>query len=705
MNTNSNKIRKNKVLDRFLPVPDSVLKGLEPEPKITDFTLIKEIGVGSFGRVLLAQHNVTQAQYAIKAIDKRIKDNIEEKPYFRREMEIMYKIHHPNIVKLFGHFEDNTYCYFVMEYISRGNLYSFCPKNGVPLITTQTAVSLIKDIISALYYLHHMNPPIVHRDIKPENILVNEQMRAKLSDFGWSNYLSGNYKRTTICGTPIYLAPEIIYNIGHDEKIDIWCVGVLMFELLTGQAPWKGEDVTTVKNNISKLNINWPKIMDKDAKDLISKILKYMPEERPSLRDILMHPFFTKFYPDAVNCLQAPSFYGNRSYLISKDHPLTYNGGYDTSTVVTDLLSPIATIPFNPSITPSNYNSLKFSSIPEINYARNTEIYASTPLNIIPKTEFTNNISLVPSISNELVETDNNPTRTTYTVTKLNDSFIQHEYPIRTTYTVGKLNNSLVQPDYPIRTTYTVTKLNSSLVQPEYPTRTTYTVGKLNDIFTQPDLIPIRTTYAGPKLDNSLTQPDYPIRTTYAVPKIDNSLTQSNYNIINSNGYSTSYGIKDLTENEERIKELVRRTEIGGQRNYTNYAFQNLFDNNIKSNTRPLIYQTQYRTQRPAYYSAKNLTTYNNLFNSISNTNIGLLNGSINNNKLDYSLANNRLSNINSINLGDINSFRAMNDPDIIKIRENEMLRRESERIKLNSLMKKYGMDLKPSDKTKYNFI
>ena len=697
MNTKSNKIRKNKVLNRFLPVPDSVLKGLEPEPKITDFTLIKEIGVGSFGRVLLAQHNVTQAQYAIKAIDKRIKDNIEEKPYFRREMEIMYKIHHPNIVKLFGHFEDNTYCYFVMEYIPRGNLYSFCPKNGVPLISTQTAASLIKDVISALYYLHHMSPPIIHRDIKPENILINEQMRAKLSDFGWSNYLSGNYKRTTICGTPIYLAPEIIYNIGHDEKIDIWCVGVLMFELLTGQAPWKGEDVTTVKSNISKLNINWPKKMDKDAKDLISKILKYMPEERPSLTEILMHPFFTKFYPDAVNCLQAPSFYGNRSYLISKDHPLTYNGGYDTSTVVTDLLSPIATIPFNPSITPSNYNSLKFSSIPETNYVKNSAIYASTPLNIFPKTQFSDTVSsgyLVPSISNELVETDYNPTRTTYTVTKLNNSLVQSDYPTRTTYTVTKLNNSLVQPDYPTRTTYTVSKLNNSLVQPDYPTRTTYTVTKLNNSLVQSNY-PTRTTYTVGKLNDIVTQPDYiPIRTTYEGTKLNNSLTQPNYNIININGYSTSNGIKDLSDNEERIKELVRRTEIGGQRNYTNYAFQNLFDNNIKNITNPSIYQTQ----RPAYYSAKNLT----LFNSISNNNIGL-NGSINNN--NYSLANNRLSNLNIINLGDINSLKALNDPDIIKIRENEMLRRESERIKLNSLMKKYGMDLKPVYKSKYNFI
>ena len=225
-------VTKNNVINRFLPIPESVLKGLESEPKITDFTLIKELGVGSFGRVLLVQHNLTQAQYAIKAIDKRNKANIQEKPYFRREIEIMYRIHHPNVVKLFGHFEDNTYCYFIMEYIAGGNIYSYVPKNGIHTISTQQVASIIKDVISATYFLHHMYPPIIHRDIKPENVLLGDNMRAKLTDFGWSNYMQGDFKRTTVCGTPIYLAPEMINNTGHDEKVDIWCIGVLLFELI-----------------------------------------------------------------------------------------------------------------------------------------------------------------------------------------------------------------------------------------------------------------------------------------------------------------------------------------------------------------------------------------------------------------------------------------------------------------------------------------
>ena len=315
----------NNVINRFLPIPESVSKGLEKEPNITDFTLIKELGTGSFGRVLLVQHKGTQGQYAIKAIDKRTKTNIQERIYFRREIEIMYRIHHPNVVKLFGHFEDNTYCYFIMEYIEGGNIYSYIPKNGIHSISTQQVASIIKDVISATYFLHHMNPPIVHRDIKPENVLLSSGMKAKLTDFGWSNYMEGGYKRMTVCGTPIYLAPEMINNTGHDEKVDIWCIGVLLFELMTGVQPWPGNDIQTVKYNISRLKINWPKNMDRTAADLISKILKYNPEERISLRNMLNHPFFTQFFSNPTSCLKRPDNTQYKVFIISKDHPLTWN--------------------------------------------------------------------------------------------------------------------------------------------------------------------------------------------------------------------------------------------------------------------------------------------------------------------------------------------------------------------------------------------
>ncbi len=322
----ANKIEINNVKNRFLPIPESVVKGYEPEPKITDFQIIKELGAGSFGHVYLVKHKVTKAEYAIKAIDKRNKTNQEEKPYFRREIEVMYKIHHPNVVKLYGHFEDNNYCYFIMEYISKGNVYGLIPTDKKKRINQKLVATLIKDVISAVYYLHNMNPIIIHRDIKPENVLLGDNLVAKLTDFGWSNYMQEDEKRTTVCGTPIYLAPEIIKEQGHDEKVDIWCIGVLLFELITGNVPFQGNDIDTLKENILHLKIVWPKDINIDAKSVIKKILKSEPSARISLEEILQQPFFTKYFPNAVKSLIKPDENANyRPFIICKDNPKTWD--------------------------------------------------------------------------------------------------------------------------------------------------------------------------------------------------------------------------------------------------------------------------------------------------------------------------------------------------------------------------------------------
>ena len=357
-------LTRNDVHNRFLPIPGTVLKGLESEPKISDFTILKELGAGSYGRVILVQHKITQAKYAIKCIDKRNKVNIEEKPYFRREIEIMYRVHHPNVVKLFGHFEDNKYCYFIMEYIPGGNVYNLVPKNGVRTVPIQTIASIMKDVISAVYFLHHMSPPIIHRDIKPENVVLDQNMKAKLTDFGWSNYMQGDMKRTTVCGTPVYLAPEIINNRGHDEKVDIWCIGVLLFELLTGISPFQGFDVQTIKYNINRLNIAWQKNMDRDAVDLIKRILKYNPEERISLENMLLHPFMTKFFPNSISCLIKPDNTQYKLFIISKDNPLTWNPIFTGNDYVGIKLRPYYNRNIN-ALSQYNYNDLlkKYDSL------------------------------------------------------------------------------------------------------------------------------------------------------------------------------------------------------------------------------------------------------------------------------------------------------------------------------------------------------
>ena len=313
------------VKNRFLPIPESAQKGLEREVKITDFDIIKELGSGSFGNVYLVRHKVTKAEYAIKAIDKRNKTNQEEKPYFRREVEVMYKVHHKNVVKLFGHFEDNNYCYFIMEYISKGNVYNLLPTDKKKRLSTKVCSFIIRDIISAVYFLHHMHPPIIHRDIKPENVLLGDNLVAKLTDFGWSNYMRDDEKRTTVCGTPIYLAPEIMEEKEHDEAVDLWCIGVLLFELVTATPPFLGNDLDTLKENVLKLKINWPKDINVDAKNLIMKILKLDPKQRLPLEEMIKHPFITKFTPDAPKLLIKPvEGIQYEPFIVSKDDPKTW---------------------------------------------------------------------------------------------------------------------------------------------------------------------------------------------------------------------------------------------------------------------------------------------------------------------------------------------------------------------------------------------
>ena len=318
-----NKSFLNNVNNRFLPLPRSAMEHLEHEPKKEDFDFIKELGIGTFGIVYLVVHKKTKVKYALKYIDKDDPENIKEKANFKREIEIMYKLNHPNIVKLYGHFEDNKYCYFIMQYIPKRTVFELIPKRQQKP-NLKLIASIMKDIISAVYYLHNMKPTIIHRDIKPENILLDECNRAYLTDFGWSNYKMSNRRRKTICGTPLYLPPEMVNNVGHDETVDIWCIGVLLFELLTGNTPFQGNDFVTVTYNICNLNISWPPMMDPDAKDVISKILKLNSKERLPLEKILAHNFFTKFFLSAINELIKPDNQQSKIFVVSTDDPKTY---------------------------------------------------------------------------------------------------------------------------------------------------------------------------------------------------------------------------------------------------------------------------------------------------------------------------------------------------------------------------------------------
>ena len=311
--------------ENFLPKCLSAQKGFEPEPKISDFEMVADIGSGGYGKVNLYRHKITKYEYAIKLIDKTKFENKLQKELFSREVEIMYRINHPNIVKLYSHFEDENYCYLVMEYIKNGNLYSYVQSLPNKVLDNQSTAKIVADLASALYYLHNMNPSIIHRDIKPENCLIGDSGQLKLADFGGSNYYFENKARFTTCGTKPYHSPEMIMKKGYDTKVDIWAIGVLIFELVCGYSPFQTNQYS-IEDNIVHLRIKWPDTMNMLAKNLITKILKIDPNARLTLKEIVTHQFIANYVPNADEKLFLPTQFKCSPFVISKNSP---NEEYD----------------------------------------------------------------------------------------------------------------------------------------------------------------------------------------------------------------------------------------------------------------------------------------------------------------------------------------------------------------------------------------
>ena len=306
--------------NNFLPPCVAVSEGLEPEIKISDFEQLANLGTGGYGKVNLYRHKITGAEYAIKLIDKTKFENKLQKDLFSREVEMMYKIKHPNIVRLYTHFEDESNCYIALEYIKKGNLYSYTQSMPNKVLDAASTANFVVDLVSSLYYLHNMTPPIIHRDIKPENLLLGNNGHLKLTDFGGSNYLEGSVRYTT-AGTQIYHSPEMLLKKGYDTRVDIWAIGILIFELLVGRPPFSNDGQHSMEDNIVHGRINWPNSMNLLAKNLITKLLKLDPNQRPTLEEILQHQFILDYVQDPKSRLILPSEVDIKPFVISKQLP------------------------------------------------------------------------------------------------------------------------------------------------------------------------------------------------------------------------------------------------------------------------------------------------------------------------------------------------------------------------------------------------
>ncbi|CAH0721603.1 unnamed protein product, partial [Brenthis ino] len=268
-------VNHNRYLDslkqEFLKSYTSTIKY---DKSVEDFDLVRIIGIGSFGTVFLVRDKTTFEYHAMKALEKVEvvkKKNIKQ---LNLEKKILQSITFPFLISLDFCCKDNLYIYLILPFVSGGELFTLIRKMGnlsEPLSQFYTA-----QMVLAIEYLHHCS--IVHRDIKPENILIHESGFIKLGDFGFGKTIKN--RTWTICGTPEYIAPEIILSKGYTYSVDWWSLGILIFEMIAGYPPFYHSDTMTLYEKILSGAYKTPDYMTPTCKSLIRHLLDVDPTKR-----------------------------------------------------------------------------------------------------------------------------------------------------------------------------------------------------------------------------------------------------------------------------------------------------------------------------------------------------------------------------------------------------------------------------------------
>ncbi|XP_059718416.1 aurora kinase A isoform X2 [Haemorhous mexicanus] len=255
---------------------------------LDDFEIGRPLGKGKFGNVYLAREKRSKFILALKVLFKTQLEEAGVEHQLRREVEIQSHLRHPNILRLYGYFHDVTRVYLILEHAPCGEVYRELQR--LTKFDEQRTATYITELADALSYCHSKR--VIHRDIKPENLLLGSNGELKIADFGWSVHAPSS-RRTTLCGTLDYLPPEMIEGRAHDEKVDIWSLGVLCFEFLVGKPPFETKTYQETYRAISRVEFKFPPFVTEGARDLISKLLKHNPFQRLPLKDVLLHPWIT----------------------------------------------------------------------------------------------------------------------------------------------------------------------------------------------------------------------------------------------------------------------------------------------------------------------------------------------------------------------------------------------------------------------------
>ena len=245
--------------------------------KNEDFERLKLIGKGSFGDVFLVKLKSNEKIYAMKILDKEKIKSYDQEEHTKSERDLMVKINCPFIVDIKYAFQDKQYLYMVTEFMQGGEMFFHLFKEK--RFTNEKAKFYLVEIILAIEFLHKNN--MMYRDLKPENVLLDKNGHIKITDFGLSKILSKENEKTyTICGTPQYLAPEILSSEGYDNAVDWWSLGCLMYKILIGIDAFKFSKNQSLSPEMYEIEILIPDYVTKEANDLIRKLLVINPKKR-----------------------------------------------------------------------------------------------------------------------------------------------------------------------------------------------------------------------------------------------------------------------------------------------------------------------------------------------------------------------------------------------------------------------------------------
>jgi len=265
----------------------------EAEALTSKYEIGEELGRGAFSVVKVGTNRKTRDRVAVKIIDRNDVGKDYEKN-LRMEMDILRRVDHPNIIALLEMIEAGNKLYFVMELVTGGELFDRIVEKGS--YSEEDAKTLVRKIVSAIEYLHKQN--IAHRDLKPENLLVKsieDDTEVKIADFGLSKIIDKDKMMQTACGTPGYVAPEVLNAEGYDKEVDMWSVGVITYILLCGFPPFYSESVPEVFEQIMKAEYDYPEEywdeISAEAKDFIDHLLVVDVAKRLTAEQALSHPW------------------------------------------------------------------------------------------------------------------------------------------------------------------------------------------------------------------------------------------------------------------------------------------------------------------------------------------------------------------------------------------------------------------------------